>query len=260
MMRRIETLETVMTAIMPTLIGHRGVASEAPENTAASIKRAAELGIEWIELDVTLAGDGSLVMLHDADLKRFTGKATPISDMTRVQLEAIDAGGWFDKAFEGEKLLFLEETLALVDRLGLGLNLEIKINPDLPYEELVDRILVTSGLTPLLNRDALLISSFCHPALARVAQTLPNCPLGALIHGVDRHWADTLEGFTPSTINTDAQSLTRALADEIRARFPLYCYTVNDARTLEKLLSWGASGVFSDRAHARDLREKVGVA
>lgn len=246
-----------MKAIMPTLIGHRGVASEAPENTAAGIELAARLGIEWIELDVTLAGDGSLVMMHDTTLKRFTGIATPVSEMTRTQLEAIDAGGWFGKAFEGEKLLFLEETLALVDRLSLGLNLEIKINPDLPHEELVDRVMVTSGLTPLLEKERLLISSFHHEALARVAQTLPNCPLGALIDGVDPHWARSLEGFIPTTINTDAYSLTQALADDIRAHYPLYCYTVNDAVTLEKLLNWGVSGVFSDRPHASDMKEKA---
>lgn len=248
-----------MKAIMPPLIGHRGVASEAPENTAAGIERAAQLGIEWVELDVTLAGDGSLVMMHDATLKRFTGKSTPISKMTRMQLEAVDAGSWFGKAFEGEKLMFLEETLALVDRLGLGLNLEIKVNPDLPTEELVDRVMTTSGLTPLLDKNHLLISSFDHPALARVAQTMPNCPLGALIEGVKKNWADTLRDFTPTTINVDAASLKEGLAQDIRHHYPLYCYTVNDAVTLEKLLGWGVSGVFSDRAHAPELRAKAGL-
>lgn len=194
------TFESTQHVKMPALIGHRGVASEAPENTAAGIRRAAELGIGWIELDVTLAGDGSLVMMHDPTLKRLTGHDSRLSDLGRAELERVDAGAWFGAAFRGEKLLFLEETLALVDRLGLGLNLEIKINPDLPFEELVDRVLITSGLSPLLSDRRLLVSSFHHPALARVARTHPALPLGALIEGVTPHWADSFQGLDRKSV------------------------------------------------------------
>ena len=71
------TTTTNATKPMSALIGHRGLPSQAPENTAASLKAAFEQGIDWIEVDVTMAGDGSLVILHDADLRRFGSRIGP---------------------------------------------------------------------------------------------------------------------------------------------------------------------------------------
>lgn len=243
-----------MSQPMPALIGHRGVASEAPENTAASIRKAAELGIEWVELDVTLTGDHSLVMMHDPTLKRFTRENTRISNLNRAQLETVDAGAWFNKGFAGEPLLFLEEALALVKETGLGLNLEIKINPDLSAEKLVELVLATPGLTDLIANNKLLISSFHHPALAQVAQAWADCPLGALYEEMPSDWRQSLQGFTPTSIHSWFAPLTEDQARDVLKDFPLYCYTVNDTVTLEKLVGFGINGAFSDRAHAADLK------
>ena len=246
-----------MSFLMPALIGHRGVASEAPENTAIGLKRCKQLGIKWVELDVTQAGDGSLVMMHDETLERFRKPTERISKMDKEALSKVDAGEWFSPVFAGEPLLFLDQALDLVKTLGLGLNLEIKVNPDLPVESLVDGVLATAGLDALSHGDRLVVSSFDHRALARVAASKPEWPLGALYEGVTEQWTDSLVGFTPYSIHTDFESLTAELAADIRARFPLYCYTVNDPITFQRLLDRGVNGVFSDRAHAPDMRALV---
>ncbi len=246
-----------MPYLMPALIGHRGVASEAPENTAIGLKRCKALGIKWVELDVTQAGDGSLVMMHDETLERFRKPTERISKMNREALMKVDAGTWFSPVFAGEPLLFLDQALDLVKTLGLGLNLEIKVNPDLPVDSLVDAVLATEGLDALHHGERLLISSFDHSALARVAQQKPEWPLGALYEGVTDQWAESLAGFTPYSIHTDFETLTPELAADIRARYPLYCYTVNDPITFQRLLDKGVNGVFSDRAHAPDMRALI---
>lgn len=246
-----------MSYLMPALIGHRGVASEAPENTAIGLKRCKSLGIKWVELDVTQAGDGSLVMMHDETLERFGGRPERISNMDREALMKVDAGTWFSPVFAGEPLLFLEEALDLVKTLGLGLNLEIKVNPDLPVAPLVDAVVSTRGLDALHNGERLVISSFDHTALARVAQQKPNWALGALYEGVTEQWAESLADFTPYSIHIDFETLTPELAADIRAHFPLYCYTVNDPITFQRLLDKGVNGVFSDRAHAPDMRALI---
>ncbi|MGH6902168.1 MAG: glycerophosphodiester phosphodiesterase family protein, partial [Geminicoccaceae bacterium] len=43
---------------LPQVIGHRGAAAAAPENTLAGIRKAKELGASWIEFDVKLTRDG----------------------------------------------------------------------------------------------------------------------------------------------------------------------------------------------------------
>ena len=105
-----------------------GLASLAPENTLASIKKAAELGVSWIELDVTLLGDGSAVMFHDHRLNRTTNGRGHLKRHSMETVSRLDAGSWFSEEFLGEKVPSLADTLNLVQSLGLGLNLELKPN------------------------------------------------------------------------------------------------------------------------------------
>ena len=55
----------------PAVIGHRGVAAEAPENSLVSLELAIELGADGLELDVRRSHDGVLVLIHDPHLRRF---------------------------------------------------------------------------------------------------------------------------------------------------------------------------------------------
>lgn len=73
------------------LIGHRGARGEAPENTLAGFRYLRSLGIRAVELDIRLAGDGSLVVIHDDSLSRTTLSDGLASRMTAGELDAVDA-------------------------------------------------------------------------------------------------------------------------------------------------------------------------
>ncbi|MCE1198607.1 MAG: hypothetical protein LWW85_06525, partial [Marinilabiliales bacterium] len=120
-------------AIGQTLyIGHRGNSSIAPENTIASAKSAWEAGADGVELDVYLSADEKLMVIHDSHTQRTCpGQhdfeiAKTMSDTLRT----LDAGMWKDKAFQHEKIPFLEEILATVppDRM---LVVEIKCGTEI---------------------------------------------------------------------------------------------------------------------------------
>ncbi len=51
-------------APVSTVIGHRGAAGHAPENTLASLEKAGELGVRWVEFDTKLTADGHVILLH----------------------------------------------------------------------------------------------------------------------------------------------------------------------------------------------------
>ena len=68
---------------MNTLIwAHRGASMQFPENTLAAFKRAAELGADGIELDVSLSADGRVVVMHDNTVDRTTDGHGEIADLT----------------------------------------------------------------------------------------------------------------------------------------------------------------------------------
>ena len=69
-------------ATSPLIIGHRGAAAVAPENTLASFTRAFADGADGIEFDVRLTRDHIPVVIHDASLKRTAARIGFIAALT----------------------------------------------------------------------------------------------------------------------------------------------------------------------------------
>ena len=99
--------------MLQQLLGHRGAAGEAPENTLAGFAHAWRIGVRAFELDVRLSADQELVVLHDETLVRTTGAAGKVGDFTARQLAELDARAafpnWPEKAFIPRLVDVLEE-------------------------------------------------------------------------------------------------------------------------------------------------------
>jgi len=90
-------------------IGHRGARVYAAENTLKSFKKALEIGVDAVELDVRKTKDDQLVVIHDADVKRTTDKEGLVSEFSLKEIKDLDAGN-------GEKIPTLEEALDFLDK------------------------------------------------------------------------------------------------------------------------------------------------
>jgi len=77
------------------VIGHRGAAGLAPENTMAGFQLAADLGVDAFELDIQLTADGAPVVLHDGTLDRTTDRTGPVASVPLAELRMADAGARF---------------------------------------------------------------------------------------------------------------------------------------------------------------------
>src|ERR1700683_1095896 len=94
---------------IPKVIGHRGAALRAPENTLAGFRKAAELGCTWVEFDVRLSLEDRPIIFHDDTLERTTEGTGPVGATTLVDLLSLDAGSFFDFAYRGERIPTLDE-------------------------------------------------------------------------------------------------------------------------------------------------------
>jgi glycerophosphoryl diester phosphodiesterase len=74
------------------VIGHRGAAAHAPENTIESFALALEQGADALEFDVRRAADGVPVVFHDPVLDRTTDRTGPVGALTSAELARVDAG------------------------------------------------------------------------------------------------------------------------------------------------------------------------
>ena len=100
---------------MPRLaraIGHRG-GGGTPENTLPAVQAAIDLGLPVVKIDLRLSADGVCVLMHDDTVDRTTDGSGDPAGMTVAQLQALDAGSWFDPAFAGTKVPTLAEVMAL---------------------------------------------------------------------------------------------------------------------------------------------------
>ncbi len=161
---------------LPPVIGHRGAAARAPENTLAGLGVAKELGCAWVEFDARLTADGALVLCHDPRLERTTDGIGLISGLSLAAVRDCDAGSRFGPAFAGERVPTLEAALLLAAELGLGCNVEIKAEPGRDY---ATAAAVAATLRRLDDRlPALLLSSFSAAAVAAVQKLAPQVPRG----------------------------------------------------------------------------------
>lgn len=107
------------------IIGHRGAAGRAPENTIPSIEEALRLEADAIEVDLRQTADGEIVAIHDEDVDRTTDGSGRVAEMTLEEIRSLDAGSWFDPRYEGTRVPTLAEVLDAVPQ-SKTLVLEVK--------------------------------------------------------------------------------------------------------------------------------------
>ena len=93
------------------VIGHRGAAGLAPENTFAGFDLALEIGVDGIETDVQKTKDGQLVLFHDDLLDRTTNGTGVLQEKSWQELQQLDAGLWFDDKYAGQRIPLLLEAM-----------------------------------------------------------------------------------------------------------------------------------------------------
>lgn len=79
----------------PVIIAHAGGDLSAPHSTMFAYTEAALAGVEVLELDVMLTGDGVLVVQHDDTVDRTTEATGRVRDLTYRELAALDNAYWF---------------------------------------------------------------------------------------------------------------------------------------------------------------------
>lgn len=225
----------------PVLIGHRGAAALAPENTLAAISAGIDRGVDMVEIDIQQSADGVLVLMHDATVDRTTNGSGSVRDLSWDELRALDAGAWFSPSFAGERVPSLAEALALTEDAPVRLVIEVK-DPD-RYPG------ITENLAALLDEfdahDRVTVISFDHAWLRDFRTRSPAIPLGylyiaALSPGdlpdnafMNVHWTNVI---------VDPTLIWRAH----RSDRQIMVWTVNNS-TLIRALRWmGVDGITTD--------------
>jgi glycerophosphoryl diester phosphodiesterase len=203
----------------------------------ASFERALAAGADGIELDVCFDGDRNVVVFHDDELSRLTGRAGLMAELPAAERAALRVGG--------EPVPLLAEVLSAFDT---DVNVEIK-SPRLGRAG--DLVAATARVIKASGRaDRVLVSSFDPVALVQLHAHLPEVAAAYLFHeeqslALRKGWAGRWVGASllhPQHTLVTAASLKRWR----RAGLAINVWTVNDPAELRRLAALGVDGVFTD--------------
>jgi len=241
---------------LPLIIAHRGAGMLAPENTLAAFRKALELGVDGIELDVMLCKSGEAVVIHDFTVDRTTDGHGQVKDLTLEELKRLDAGSWFDPRFAGERIPTLEEVFDLVGTKAI-INVELKSTSIMGDG-------LEKGVVELIRRkglfDNVIVSSFNPLALWRVRRMDPRIKTG-LLYASDlpiylrQAWFYPLA--QPDALHPRYDMVTPVYLEKVKAKgHRVNVWTVNDPQEMRRLIDLGVDAIITDRPGL--LKEMLG--
>jgi glycerophosphoryl diester phosphodiesterase len=253
--------------------GHRGWRGAYPENTVLGFIQALELGVDVLEMDVVISGDGEVIVSHEpwinpeicqwSDASVFGKNRINIYHLTLDQIRQFDCGSKVINRFPAQQKVFsykptLQEVLDSVSYWAenhpnkpFSFNIEIKRRPEWdnqycpPYRQfcnIVLKVIDTEGV-----RVRTVIQSFDMDVLEYIHNVAPDIPLAYLVEKGTIRQNLTKLSFQPSIY-----SPAYALIDPDQIRYAkqlgmrVIPWTVNKERDIHKMIEWQVDGIISD--------------
>ena len=95
----VSTVADLLALDRPIVAGHAGGDQSWPHSTMFAFREAARAGVDVLEMDVQLTGDGVLVVQHDDTVDRTTERRGTVRDLTLEELQALDNAYWWSDAW-----------------------------------------------------------------------------------------------------------------------------------------------------------------
>ena len=217
------------------VIGHRGAAGSAPENSLEALRHGASVGADMLEFDVQVTRDKVPIVVHDSNLLRTHRKATWIRWTTNESIQRAAA--------KGHKIALLEEIMEeFFGQVYLNLELKTRLSAKTTLKFIAENYIEKDE-----DWDNILFSSFYVSELEYIRRRYPraaisllhkNNPFGYIAHHRRLHF-DAV-GFKRSHMNRLALEIAH------RAGVFTYVYTVNRPASLRQLEESGVDAIVTD--------------
>lgn len=240
------------------VLAHRGFRGQYPENTMLSFQKAAELGVDGLEMDIHSTKDGVLVVSHDATVDRMTNGPGPIKEMTLAELQQLDAGyrwspdGGQTFPFRGQGITIptLEEVFTAFSQFWINVDIK-QSQPAIvtPFVEMIRRF----GMA-----ERMMVGSF---DAATVTQFRRQCPEAATVAsepevrrlfimgklGLSRFYRSGARAMQLPEWNGRIRVITpRFVKDAHRTGTAVHVWTINETADMQRLIAWGVDGLITD--------------
>lgn len=226
-------------------IAHRGLHDEDrnPENSVGAFNAAIEAGY-GIELDIHCSRDGRLVVFHDDNAKRLTGRDLKITSASFAELSALRL------AETSYRITALEEVLELVDG-RVPVMIEVKAGSRVARVGPLLAAVLSNYSGPVA------VQSFDPRVVLWLRKNLPEVPRGQLAGSMSGGSIPLVQRLLLRTMLVNAASRPDFIAFEIEAmpdrfvslwrrllRAPLLLWTVRTEEQLSQTRRYRANAIF----------------
>ena len=222
----------------PQITAHRGGSNLAPENTLAALQKAIDEGADYAEIDVAQTKDGVIVVSHDNNIKRISGKDLNIWSSNYADIKDLDIGSWFDPQFKNEHIPTLEEAIQLCQG-KIRLNIELK--PTGHEASLVESTVAIIQQNDF--SDQCVLASLDYPTLEKVGLVDPNLKrayITALAIGDIQKLPVDIYSIESSFITPEIVAAIHRENKEVLA------WTVDSQESTEKMVKIGVDNIITD--------------
>ena len=219
-------------------IGHRGSKGYVAENTLESIKHAILLGVDGIEIDIFKCLSGELVLSHENDLKRLTGKSGQLEKLTLGELKKFLVVGKY-------KIPTLTDVLKTIET-PLFVNIELK---GLNTAQATSKIITNLSKSTSWRLENFIISSFNWNELEQFRSIDKNTPVGVLLSN-SMSINEAIEfgkKINAQAIHPNFKLLNEKTVKKIKNNgFKIYTWTVNSKDDINYMKKLKVDGIISD--------------
>lgn len=219
-------------------IGHRGSKGYIAENTLESINHAILLGVDGIEIDIFKCLSGELVLSHENNLKRLTGKSAQLEKLTLNELKKFLVVGKY-------KIPTLTDVLTII-KTPLFVNIELK---GLNIAQATSKIISDISTSTSWSLEHFIISSFNWDELERFRSIDKNTPVGVLV-SKSMSINEAIEfgkKINAQAIHPNFKLLNDKAVKKIKNNgFKIYTWTVNDEDDINFMKKLKVDGIISD--------------
>tara|TARA_B100000945_G_C20407844_1_gene611037 strand:- start:1146 stop:1901 length:756 start_codon:yes stop_codon:yes gene_type:complete len=230
---------------------HRGITIRSHENTIGAFNDAYKFEVDGIECDIQITSDNIIIIYHDNTILI----NNEIVDISQSTLYALNEKICKSKDHSIKKIIQIEDLLKdLPDNIFI--NLEIKSQKALSYgiEERLYRLVekykiqsrvMVSSFNPFILRRIKKIDASIFTAYLIGDYYISNIFNSRLINSI-RYLVGTLY-CKPDAINPEINYLNYTMCNLAKKySVAIFPYTINTDAELNKALSMGVNGIFSD--------------
>lgn len=246
------------------VMAHQGGNHLAPSSTLEAFEKAADLGVDIMELDIHMSKDGYLIPIHDPTIDSVTDGEGSVNEMTLEELQSYDAGakfqdlnGEYSYKDKGVYLPTLEEVFDAIPHMRWNIEIKDTNDPAL-YEDIAKElwdVIVSYGL-----EEHVLLASFDHDIVELMKEASDGKAIVAagkqevtkfivlqklFLNGLYKPTVHAIEIPTKQgAVNLKDKKIIRGANKQ---GIDVHYWTINDVETMQELIDLGADGIITDR-------------